>query len=145
MMCIAFLNFVKKLKPHVMKRFLLFAAVLLLTIPGNVVRAGIDDPLEIIIGDGGSMEGGPTHHAPALIPISCYYLPALSSILVNYQFDLGSVSIVSENHTTGEFSQTLHNSLVGPMAFHIPGTAGHWTITFTLSSGTVYYGEFDIF
>ena len=58
-----------------MKRFLLFAAALLLTIPFNVLRADGDEPVEIIIGDGGSMEGGPTHHAPSLIPMSCYYSP----------------------------------------------------------------------
>lgn len=127
-----------------MKRFLLFAAALLLTIPFNALRADGDEPVEIIIGDGGSMEGGPTHHAPSLIPMSCYYSAALSSILVNYQFDLGATVIEIENPTTGEYSQTLVNALAGPMVLPISGTAGQWTITFTLSSGTVYCGEFAI-
>ncbi len=127
-----------------MKRFLLFAAALLLTIPFNALRADGDEPVEIIIGDGGSMEGGPTHHAPSLIPMSCYYSPVLSSILVNYQIDLGSVTIEIENLTTGEYGQTLVNALAGPMVLPISGTAGQWTITFTLASGTVYCGEFAI-
>ena len=127
-----------------MKRFLLFAAALLLTIPFNALRADGDEPVEIIIGDGGSMEGGPTHHAPSLIPMSCYYSAALSSILVNYQFVLGATVIEIENPTTGEYSQTLVNALAGPMVLPISGTAGQWTITFTLASGTVYCGEFAI-
>ena len=127
-----------------MKRFLLFAAALLLTIPFNALRADGDEPVEIIIGDGGSMEGGPTHHAPSLIPMSCYYSAALSSILVNYQFDLGATVIEIENPTTGEYSQTLVNALAGPMVLPISGTSGQWTITFTLASGTVYCGEFAI-
>ena len=67
-----------------------------------------------------------------------------SSILVNYQIDLGSVTIEIENLTTGEYSQTLVNAIAGPMLLPISGTAGQWTITFTLPSGVVYYGEFII-
>ena len=38
-----------------MKKILLFATALLLAIPFNVIYADGDDPIEIIIGDGGSV------------------------------------------------------------------------------------------
>ncbi|MBQ9450724.1 MAG: hypothetical protein IJQ93_11570 [Bacteroidales bacterium] len=127
-----------------MKKILLFATALLLTIPFNVIYADGDDPIEIIIGDGGSMEGGPTYHAPAFVPILGIYSAVKSSVLINYLYDLGTIVIEIENQTTGEYSQSLVNALAGPMLLPISGTAGQWTITFTLPSGVVYYGEFII-
>ena len=113
--------------------------------PFHEARAdGDDEQILIYVGEGGTNNQGPTFHAPTLVPMSCYYSAALSSILVNYQFDLGAMVVEIENQTTGEYSQTLVNALAGPMILPISGTAGHWTITFTLSSGTVYYGEFTI-
>lgn len=57
---------------------------------------------------------------------------------------MGSVSAEIENESTGEYSQTTINATQGVHPFLISGNAGHWTITFTISSGVVYYGEFDI-
>lgn len=82
--------------------------------------------------------------APGQIPIECVYLSSASTIVVNYLYDLGSVTVEIENQTTGEYSQSVVNALAGPMPFIISGTYGFWRITFTLSSGMVYYGEFDI-
>ena len=127
-----------------MRKILLLAAALLLTIPCTVVYAGDDDPIDVVIGDGGSYGGGQGHHAPALIPISATYYPSITSIVVNYLYDLGSVTVEIENQTTGEYSQSVVNALAGPMPFIISGTSGHWRISFTLSSGVCYYGEFDI-
>ena len=125
---------------------LFFSAMLLMFGPLNEARAdGDDEQILIYVGEGGTNNQGPIIHAPALIPMSCYYSAALSSILVNYQFELGATVIEIENQTTGEYNQTLVNALAGPMVLPISGTAGQWTITFTLSSGTVYYGEFTIY
>ena len=82
--------------------------------------------------------------APGQIPIECVYLSSASTIVVNYFYDLGSVTVEIENQTTGEYSQSVVNALAGPMPFIISGTSGHWSITFTLSSGVQYCGEFDI-
>ena len=82
--------------------------------------------------------------APGQIPIECVYLSSASTIVVNYLYDLGSVTVEIENQTTGEYSQSVVNALAGPMPFIISGTSGHWRISFTLSSGVCYYGEFDI-
>ena len=83
------------------------------------------------------------HRAPAQIPISCF-LEDNASLMVFFLADLGSVSVEIENQTTGEYNQTTMNALAGPALFPISGTSGHWTITFTLTSGVRYCGEFDI-
>lgn len=57
---------------------------------------------------------------------------------------LGTVTVEIENQTTGEYAQTLVNAMAGSTAFLISGTAGHWTIMFTLPSGARYLGAFEI-
>ena len=127
-----------------MKKFFLFIMLLCLSAPIMVAQTGGDDPIGILIGEGGVGVGGPSHHAPALIPISAAYYASLSTIVVNFQFNMGSVSVEIENETTGEYTQTTVNALAGPMPFLISGTAGHWIITCTLSNGVQYYGEFEV-
>lgn len=101
-----------------------------------------EDETAIIISDGGSLGGDTGHHAPALIPIQAAYYSSL--IMVSFRFDLGSVFIEIENETTGEYDQTTVNATQGVHPFFISGTAGHWSISFTLSNGLRYVGEFDI-
>lgn len=106
---------------------------------------GGNDPIEIIIVDEhGSTEGSPIIHAPALIPIQATCYLTLNTIMVNFLYDLGSVGVEIENQTAGTCSQMTVNATQGVHPFLISGNAGHWTITFTISSGVVYYGEFDI-
>ena len=105
---------------------------------------GGDVQIPVNVGDGGTNNGGPTHHAPMLVPISAVYYSSLSSIVASYLYDLGSVTVEIENQTTGEYSQSVVNALAGPMPFIISGTSGHWRVSFTLSSSVCYYGEFDI-
>ena len=71
------------------------------------------------------------------------YYPSSVTIIVNFLANLGMVSIEIENQTTSEYCQNIEMILSGPMLFPISGTPGHWRITFTLSSGKVYYGVFD--
>lgn len=101
------------------------------------------DETDIIIGEVGS-GGGTIFHAPALVPIQALYYPSLSTIYVNFLYDLGTVSVEIENETTGAYSQSVINATQGVHPFLISGASGHWTITFTLSNGVVFYGEFTI-
>lgn len=105
---------------------------------------GGDPPTDILITEGGSTGGGPIAHAPALIPIQAAYYPSITTILVDFLYDLGQVSVEIENETTGAYSQTTINAMQGVQPFLITGTSGHWTITFALP-GSTYFGEFDIF
>lgn len=83
------------------------------------------------------------HRTPAQIPLTCL-LDDYAYLVVDYLENLGTVSVEIENQTTGEYNQTTMNALAGPALFPISGTSGHWTITFTLTSGVRYCGEFDI-
>lgn len=128
-----------------MKKILLLLSAFLMLVPNWSSKAdGGDVQIPVNVGDGGTNNGGPLHHAPALVPISATYFSSLSSIVASYLYDLGSVTVEIENQTTGEYSQSVVNALAGPMPFIISGTSGHWRISFTLSSGVCYYGEFDI-
>ena len=76
------------------------------------------------------------------VPITCTLIS--DSLRVDFLDSLGSVSVEIENHTTGEYSQTQVNAQVGPMLFLISGSAGNWSISFTLSNGERYEGVFII-
>ncbi len=109
----------------------------------NPMRDGGDDEIIVILEETSPDYSSPPK-SPSFIPIGCVYSPALISLVATYYQDLGSTSVVIENQTTGEYNQTLVNALAGPMVLPISGTAGHWTITFTLSAGKQFFGEFDV-
>ena len=125
-------------------RFYLFVALLLISSLGvnAMLCRGNDDPIVIPMETLGGETGG--SRSFTAIPITATYYSSLSSIVVNYLYDLGSVTVEIENQTTGEYSQSVVNALAGLMPFIISGTSGHWRVSFTLSSSVCYYGEFDI-
>lgn len=127
------------------KIFLLFVVLLSCAPLMSAQTGGGDDPEIIFVGEGGNGGSSPIIRTPALIPIQAAYYSSLSTIYVDFLYDLGSVSVEIENETTGEYSQTIINATQGLHPFFISGTEGHWTITFTLSNGVVYFGEFDIY
>lgn len=102
-----------------------------------------DDGVPIIIGEG-SLGGTPSHHAPAVIPIQAAYYPSITTILVDFLYDLGQVSVEIENETTGAYSQTTINAMQGVQPFIITGASGIYELTFTLANGIVYIGSFEI-
>lgn len=103
-----------------------------------------EDETAIIISDGGSLGGDTGHHAPALIPIQASYYPSLTTVVVNFLYDLGPVTVEIENLTTGAYSQSMINATQGVHPFLISGIAGLYEITFTLSDGHSYWGYFEI-
>lgn len=128
-----------------MKKFLLLVISILMFAPFMKAQTGGGDPTEIIIvGEGGSGEGTPSHKASVPVPITAAYNASLSTIMVNFLFNLGYVSVEIENQTTGEYDQTIVNAQEGPMLFPISGTAGIWNISFTFASGIFYSGAFGI-
>ena len=124
-------------------RFCLIALIVAL-FPCLAISAPDGDPTEIIITEGGKDMGGSGYHAPALIPISAEYDSSLCSIVLEFLYDLGSVTVSLENQTTGATSQTVINALQGSQFFPISGDVGVYEITFTLSNGRVYIGTFEI-
>ena len=127
-----------------MKRFfltVLTAFIGLGTYPLSAVEDG--DETAIILEVDSSMNALPPR-APTTVPITCIYYSSLSTINVSFLFDLGFVSIETENLTTGEYNQSIVNSSVSSMLLYISGTNGLWRISFTLTNGIVYSGIFLI-
>ena len=127
------------------KLFILIAALFFALLPLASIScfANEDEPLPIVIGDL-NPGGGPIFYAPAMIPIQAVYYPAISTVVVNFLYDLGFVSLEIENLTTGEYSQSSFNATQGLHPFMISGDVGVYEITFTLSNGHVYTGTFEI-
>ncbi|MCR5841050.1 MAG: DUF3244 domain-containing protein [Bacteroidales bacterium] len=95
-------------------------------------------------GNPGDDTGEIVYRYPFITPIQCEWDSLSSVLVVEFLDNLGSATIEIENLTTGEYSQSVVNALAGPMLLPISGTVGQWQITFTLSSGTVYFGDFII-
>lgn len=130
-----------------MNRFLplLLFSVLFASMAQQTCFADGDDTQTIYIEQTGDFGDTPIIRSPGSIPIEAVYYPLISTIVVNFLNDLGSVSVEIENVTTGAYSQAMINATQGVHPFMISGTAGYWTITFTLLSGTQYVGEFEIY
>lgn len=129
----------------VMKKLLFVLFLIFFTSPFLHAQTGGDEPVIIIIGsEGDGNGGGPIKRAPALIPIQAAYYTSLCALLVNFIYDLGQVAVEIENQTTGESIQSTINATQGVHPFSLPNIAGDYVITFTLPSGRVYSGAFEI-
>ena len=80
---------------------------------------------------------------PSSTRIEAYYDADLASVCA-YLVNAGeTVDVEFNNLTTGD-SFTFEIPGAGMSVLPIGGATGYWTITFTLSSGSVYFGEFEI-
>lgn len=102
------------------------------------------DPTEIVVRESGNNGGNPSHYAPALVPIQAVVYQSFSTIVVEFLFDLGSISVEIENLTTNSYSQTSLNATQGAHPILFSGDSGIYEITFTLSNGHIYWGTFEI-
>ena len=103
----------------------------------SALPAKADERVDILIVDPTS---GVIHRSPA--PITCWLEG--EELCATFFENLGLVTVEIENLTTSEYTLTEVNSATGSAVFPISGNAGFWTITFSLSDGTMYYGEFEI-
>ncbi len=85
-----------------------------------------------------------SHRAPAKIPIEAYYDSFLNGLAITFTRDLGNIEVNVTNHTTGEYLEGTMDAAAGVTMLPISGDEGYYTITFTLSNGKVYEGEFEI-
>ena len=125
------------------KKTFMFVSALVITIGAMAVTDG-GDGTPITIYETETPQHSVPPKAPVIIPIECLVYSSSSSIEVIFDYYLGTVSVEIENKTTGEYNQTVVNALSGSTLLPFSGISGIWTITFTLSDGTVYYGEFNL-
>lgn len=84
---------------------------------------------------------GNTPHAPQLSPITCYLFSSTESLALFSSTITANALVLLENTITGGFSiDEVYISSV-PETIPLLGP-GNYSITITMSSGTVYYGSF---
>ena len=110
----------------------------------NEMKADVlaQSSVPIVLGDPNPDNSAP--RSPSLIPISACYDEFLSCILVSFSYDLGEVDYELVNLSTSGTAYGTIDSDSGSQIIMMSGDAGYYSITFTLSSGTQYYGEFEI-
>ncbi len=92
----------------------------------------------------GEIKIGGKHRAPACIPINVSYVSFISALSITFQHDLGEVDVNVTNHSTGEYLEGTLNASAGTTVLPVSGDDGFYTVTFVLSDGTEYYGEFEL-
>ena len=110
----------------------------------NEMKADVlaQSSVPIVLGDPNPDNSAP--RSPALVPISASYDEFLSCILVSFSYDLGEVDYELVNLSTSGTAYGTIDSDSGSQIIMVSRDAGYYSITFTLSSGTQYYGEFEI-
>lgn len=101
-----------------------------------------DEDEAIDIGTSHIMPPNGPKRMPAYIPVSATIHHRLLCIEVTFLAEIGEVSIMLTNLSTGESSTMDADSLCGTVFIPLPGTPGLWKITFSLSNGTCYEGMF---
>ena len=91
-----------------------------------------------------NQQNGTTHRMPARIPIEAWYDDVSSSILLTFLQDLGEADVLVLNLTTDYLAEFVIDAEAGMVTLPINGEQGIYSITFTLSSGSVYEGVFEI-
>ena len=83
------------------------------------------------------------HRSPAQIPISGFVDTASGVVFLSFSTPCGTVNVTFSNLSNGDFLET---SVNGTGSVMIPAvlSAGSWFVTFSLSDGSEYIGEFEI-
>ncbi len=100
-----------------------------------------DHPIIIDIQNNSQPEMG--NRGPVIVPISGYADPSVGVVVLDFSQPCGTVQISFHNLSDGSYYST---SVSGTGAIVIPLTltSGSWTVTITLSSGSVYIGKFTL-
>jgi len=124
-----------------MRHFKLFFVLTALFLSASVYAEQDSFPVPLCIQN---HQEGHNCRVPAQRTIECFYESTMTSIITAFKSSIGTVGVVVENHTTGEYLSGTLSGEVGTQMIPISGTEGFYTITFTLQNGTQYYGEFEL-
>ena len=82
--------------------------------------------------------------APVLVPISASYESSLNSVILWFSHDLGELEVEVLNTISGYYSSAFVDTQFLSSVIPISGGPGHYTITFTLTTGQQLCGEFNV-
>ena len=119
----------------------LFCLTLPMVAQGSFMSESMsDDPIIIPIGAGSP---GPDGHPRTGLSFYSAIDTDMSLFLISVASDCGDVSLVLENQITGEYYSTSFD-YYHPLSIPLMSVSGWWTVTLTLESGIIYYGEVEI-
>lgn len=126
-----------------MKRFVLLVSILCL----SALFAWPNDegqPISIYILDY-TVETGTTHRDSIAVPILGYYDVFSSTVRVLFLQNIGEVDVTITNLSSGYYEEYDVDSSIGITVIPVDGGNGLYHITFLLSNGGGYEGEFEVF
>ena len=117
--------------------------LLSLFLAGAMQLAAKQDPEGFPIVEKGLNPNPPIPRTPSTVQIGCEYDLSFQQITAYLSGVTGTTEVVWENLDTGE---SYDDQLVGSGVFYLPFScsSGLWRITFTLQSGAVYSGQFEL-
>lgn len=125
--------------------FLLYSFLLMTGMSGFVCSmvAKQNDPMHIIVIREGDSAASDAPRMPALVPFSAYADTDAEELILWANSNCGIINISGYNSTSGSTFSAQSTSLGSGDSFSYPvfWTSGTWTLTFTLESGDVYYGQ----
>jgi len=80
---------------------------------------------------------------PVVVPINGYVDSTAGVVVLNFIQSCGMIRVSFNNLSDGSYYSTSVNG-TGAVVIPLTLTSGSWTVTFELSNGTVYNGEFTI-
>ncbi len=102
-----------------------------------------EDNTKIVILKNDGITTKPIHRLPSKVPMECFYYSSSNSVLITFSSQIGDVDVDIYNMSTGE--QVGMTILSQNISFvPCPGIEGYCIITFRLSNGNTYYGEFEL-
>lgn len=114
-------------------------ALFLCVIPAYTAKAQDVIPIPVLPGH----NGGDTPRSPELAPVQCLLIDG--DLYFSFVSDLGNVTITVSESILGVVQQTIVDSSMLSAIIPFPTGPGYYTITITLSSGAVYYGQINVF
>ena len=82
--------------------------------------------------------------SPVYVPISASYSTMLTSLILNFAHNLGEIEVEVLNTISGAYYSEIVNTTFLTAILPVTMGSGHYIITFSLSTGQQFQGEFDI-
>lgn len=122
-----------------------FLAALLVSLPTSLYADGDDgeegDPIDLTFEQ---QNGVPIGRSLGCLPMEAFYNAETGNLIVSFVQNVGNVTVVLTNMTTGAIASTVVDSSIGNCVLPVTGGSGLYRLDFLLSDGTRFYGYFHI-
>lgn len=116
----------------------LLLAIVCMPLLSLTIKTNDDGAVVVIVTEKVGQGKTQTNRAPARPQIECYYYPSSNSVELSFLSNLGMVTVVLENLTTGEICDYVSDSSTGRMIFPV-NPDNSYQMDITTCSGHSYY------